>query len=123
MSASSILLQPSSRKMSAGWNSPNVPDPSGYSRTWISVEGKNSRTAPAYRILPLNVAHSASEMSQDSQKSFRLRLSRFLKLDCTDIMIHQHNFGIFPTKQSVRKLSDVLLLCTCSQCDAEGIRV
>jgi hypothetical protein len=35
-------------------------------------EEKDTREAPAYRIIPLNVAHFAGETSQNAQKNFPL---------------------------------------------------
>jgi hypothetical protein len=59
-----------------------------HSRNSTSGGKRNTRRAPPYRIIPLNVAHSACEMSQNAQrisrlKAFpRLRLSRSSKFDC-----------------------------------------
>jgi hypothetical protein len=52
-------------------------------------EGKTTRRAPAFPEIPLNVAHSACETSQNVQKTYRLqtffrfRLSRLSKFDGT----------------------------------------
>jgi hypothetical protein len=51
-------------------------------------EGNNTRNAPAYRIIPLNLAQSTCETSQNAQYTSRLqafsrsRLSRLSKVDC-----------------------------------------
>jgi hypothetical protein len=64
-----VINSPSAKIESAGQRP--------YSRTSMSGREKNTRKAPAYKIIPLN-AHSTCEPSQNAQKN--LPLTGFLPL-------------------------------------------
>jgi hypothetical protein len=54
-------------------------------RNSISGRNKNTREAPAYRTIPLNVAHYACDTSQNTQKA--PRLYDFSQLRCPDYRV------------------------------------